>query len=110
MNSYDAIVVGTGGIGSAAVYELARRGVRVLGIDRFGGGHDRGSSHGQTRIIRQAETFSQRCLDSRHHGRFSIYGPGIIEKRLMANLLHRTLCRRAALVFTENPDQRLPCH
>ena len=51
---YDVIVLGTGGVGSAAAYHLARRGANVLGIDRFAGGHDRGSSHGQTRIIRQA--------------------------------------------------------
>lgn len=51
---YDAIVLGTGGVGSAALYHLARQGVRALGIDRFPGGHDRGSSHGQTRIIRLA--------------------------------------------------------
>ncbi|MHC4955914.1 MAG: N-methyl-L-tryptophan oxidase [Planctomycetota bacterium] len=52
--SYDCIVVGTGGIGSAALYHLARRGANVLGIDRFPPGHDRGSSHGQTRMIRLA--------------------------------------------------------
>jgi len=51
---YDAIVVGTGGIGSAALYHLAARGRRVLGIDRFPVAHDRGSSHGQTRLIRRA--------------------------------------------------------
>lgn len=54
MTTYDAIVLGTGGVGSAAMFHLARRGLRVLGLDRFEGGHDRGSSHGQTRIIRQA--------------------------------------------------------
>ena len=54
MSPYDAIVLGTGGVGSAAAFYLARRGAKVLGIDRFPGGHDRGSSHGQTRIIRQA--------------------------------------------------------
>lgn len=54
MNSYDAIVLGTGGVGSAALYHLARRGLRVLGIDQFPPAHDRGSSHGETRIIRQA--------------------------------------------------------
>ena len=52
--NYDAIVIGTGGVGSAAAYHLARRGAKVLGLDRFSGGHDRGSSHGETRIIRQA--------------------------------------------------------
>ena len=54
MEVYDAIVIGAGGVGSAALRELARRGRRVLGIDRFNPPHDRGSSHGQTRIIRQA--------------------------------------------------------
>src|SRR5437870_5757997 len=54
MERYDCIVVGTGGVGSAALYHLARRGVRALGLDRFPPGHDRGSSHGDTRIIRQA--------------------------------------------------------
>jgi monomeric sarcosine oxidase len=52
--SYDAIVVGTGGVGSAALMHLARRGVRAIGLDRFPPGHDRGSSHGRTRVIRQA--------------------------------------------------------
>ncbi|HJZ75406.1 MAG TPA: N-methyl-L-tryptophan oxidase [Vicinamibacterales bacterium] len=51
---YDAIVLGVGGMGSAAVYHLARRGARVLGIERFGIPHDRGSSHGISRIIRLA--------------------------------------------------------
>jgi len=51
---YDAIVIGTGGVGSAALYHLAGRGARVLGIDRYAPGHHRGSSHGQTHIIRQA--------------------------------------------------------
>ena len=54
MQHYDCIVVGTGGVGSAALYQLAQRGVRALGIDRFPPGHDRGSSHGETRIIRLA--------------------------------------------------------
>lgn len=51
---YDFIVIGTGGVGSAALYHLASRGAKVLGLDRFAPGHDLGSSHGQTRIIRQA--------------------------------------------------------
>ena len=53
-NHADVIVIGTGGVGSAALRHLASRGVRVLGIDRFPGGHDRGSSHGHSRIIRLA--------------------------------------------------------
>ncbi len=53
-NHFEAIVLGTGGVGSAALYELAKRGHRALGLDRHPPGHDRGSSHGQTRVIRQA--------------------------------------------------------
>jgi sarcosine oxidase len=51
---YDAIVLGVGGMGSAALFELARRGRCVLGLEQFTPGHDRGSSHGQTRVIRKA--------------------------------------------------------
>jgi sarcosine oxidase len=51
---FDAVVVGVGGMGSAALYHLARRGLRVLGIERFALAHDRGSSHGVNRIIRLA--------------------------------------------------------
>lgn len=54
MNTYDAIVLGVGGVGSAALYDLARRGIRAVGIDRWQPPHDRGSTHGQTRAIRQA--------------------------------------------------------
>jgi sarcosine oxidase len=51
---YDAIVVGVGGMGSAACYHLARRGLRTLGLERFDIPHAMGSSHGVTRIIRLA--------------------------------------------------------
>src|ERR687887_516484 len=51
---YDVIVVGLGAMGSAAAYQLARRGQRVLGLDAFPRGHSLGSSHGETRIIRMA--------------------------------------------------------
>ncbi len=54
MDRYDAIVIGLGGMGSAAAYHLARRGQRVLGLEQFGPLHERGSSHGLTRIIRLA--------------------------------------------------------
>src|SRR5215813_431574 len=52
MSSFDIVVCGLGVMGSAALRELSRRGLRVLGIDRFTPGHDRGSSHGATRVIR----------------------------------------------------------
>ena len=51
---YDVIVAGLGGMGSAAAFHLARSGQRVLGLDSFGRGHARGSSHGRSRIIREA--------------------------------------------------------
>jgi sarcosine oxidase len=54
VNTYDVIVVGLGGMGSAAVRHLAARGVRVLGLERFTPAHDQGSSHGGSRIIRQS--------------------------------------------------------
>src|SRR5229473_3370415 len=52
MPAIDVVVVGLGAMGSAAVYHLARRGRRVVGIERFRPGHESGSSHGATRIIR----------------------------------------------------------
>jgi sarcosine oxidase len=54
MSSPDVIVLGLGGMGTAAAWQLARRGLRVLGLEQFRIGHDQGSSHGHTRIIRQA--------------------------------------------------------
>jgi len=54
MPAYDAIVIGVGGMGSAALYHLARRGVKVLGLEQFDIAHDRGSSHGESRLIRKA--------------------------------------------------------
>jgi sarcosine oxidase len=48
------VVIGLGATGSAALYQLARRGVRAIGIEQFHIGHDRGSSHGPTRIFRLA--------------------------------------------------------
>jgi sarcosine oxidase len=51
---FDAIVLGVGGMGSAAAYQLARRGRKVLGLERFDIPHSMGSSHGISRIIRLA--------------------------------------------------------
>src|SRR5215204_5621131 len=50
--SYDVIVVGVGAMGAATCDQLARRGVRVLGLEQFGLVHGLGSSHGHTRMIR----------------------------------------------------------
>ena len=51
---YDIIVVGVGSMGSATCYHLARRGVRVLGLEQFNIPHDSGSHHGESRMIRLA--------------------------------------------------------
>jgi sarcosine oxidase len=51
---YDAIVIGLGAVGSAAAYQLSKRGARLLGIDQYSPPHALGSSHGDTRITRLA--------------------------------------------------------
>jgi sarcosine oxidase len=52
--AFDVIVVGVGGMGSAAVYHLTRRGAKVLGLEQFDIPHEMGSSHGVSRVIRLA--------------------------------------------------------
>ena len=51
---HDLIVIGFGGVGSATLYHAAKKGWKVVGIDQYGPAHNKGSSHGQTRIIRKA--------------------------------------------------------
>src|SRR4051812_13935219 len=51
---FDVVVAGLGGIGSAAAWELSRRGLRVLGLERFRLGHARGASHDTSRILRHS--------------------------------------------------------
>src|SRR5256712_12066504 len=53
-HSVDVVVVGLGAMGAAAARALSRRGLRVLGLDRFAPPHALGSSHGDSRIIREA--------------------------------------------------------
>ena len=54
MSTYDVAVVGLGAAGASTLYQLARRGVRAVGIDRFSPPHIYGSTHGDTRITREA--------------------------------------------------------
>ena len=54
MRNYDVVVVGLGAMGAATLHALAQRGRKVLGIERFEPGHRRGSSYGESRIIRMA--------------------------------------------------------
>jgi sarcosine oxidase len=53
-NSYDVIIVGLGAMGSATAHHVSKQGWRVLGLDRFTPPHEWGSSHGETRVIREA--------------------------------------------------------
>ena len=59
---YDVIVIGVGGMGSATVYQLARSGFKVLGLEQFTVPHAFGSSHGSTRIIRLAYSEGSRYV------------------------------------------------
>ena len=52
--NYDVAIVGLGGMGSAILAECAARGASVVGVEQFGPVHDRGASHGKTRMIRKA--------------------------------------------------------
>jgi sarcosine oxidase len=52
--SFDVIIIGLGAMGSASAFHLAKRGRKILGLERFGPAHNLGSSHGETRIIREA--------------------------------------------------------
>ena len=54
MVTYDAAIIGLGAMGSAAAWMLARRGVSVIGFDQFRPPHNLGSSHGESRVIREA--------------------------------------------------------
>ena len=54
MSDFDVIVIGVGAMGSSACWHLARRGIRVLGLEQFDIPHALGSSHGQSRMIRLA--------------------------------------------------------
>jgi len=54
METADILVVGLGAMGSAAAYQAAKSGARVIGIDRFAPPHAHGSTHGESRITREA--------------------------------------------------------
>ncbi|MCB0216494.1 MAG: N-methyltryptophan oxidase, partial [Chloroflexi bacterium] len=54
MDQAEVIVIGLGGVGAFALRALSQIGVDALGLERFAPGHDRGSSHGGTRVFRHA--------------------------------------------------------
>ena len=53
-NNFDCLIIGLGGMGSSALYELQSRGLKTLGLEQFTIPHERGSSHGLSRFIRLA--------------------------------------------------------
>lgn len=84
--TFDVAVVGLGAVGGAALMQLARRGVRAIGLDRFDPPHRRGSSHGQTRITRQA------IGEGAHYTPFVLRANAIweeVERELDVSLLER---------------------
>lgn len=62
MEVCDCIVVGLGGHGSAAIAQIAQSGLKVVGFEKYSRLHDQGSSHGRSRIIRQAYYEDPRCM------------------------------------------------
>ncbi len=87
MANWDVIVLGLGGVGSAAAYHLASSKCRVLGLDQFAPVHDRGSSHGATRVIRQAY-FEHPSYVPLLRRAYSLWGD--LERTSDAHLFHRT--------------------
>jgi sarcosine oxidase len=87
--TYDVIVLGVGGMGSAACYHLARRGQSVLGIEQFEVGHERGSSHGRSRVIRKAYFEDPRYVPLLHEC-YKLWGE--MEAATGETLMHQTGC------------------
>ena len=96
---FDAIVIGVGAMGSAALYHLARRGVRVLGLEQFSIGHDRGSSHGHTRIMRKAYFEHPDYLPLLHRT-YEMWSQ-------LEAASGRTLFRRIGLLLVGRPDGKI---
>jgi len=84
---WDVIVIGAGGVGSATAMQLSKNGVRTLGIDQYSPAHARGSSHGQTRIIRQAY-FEHPCYVPLLQRAYGLWDE--LEQHTNQKLFHRT--------------------
>jgi sarcosine oxidase len=96
---YDAIVIGVGGMGSAASYHLASRGCDVLGLERFDIPHSNGSSHGSSRIIRLAYYEHPSYVPLLHRA-YTLWNE--LEREHDRKLLHRTGSLSVSL-----PDQEI---
>jgi glycine/D-amino acid oxidase-like deaminating enzyme len=110
--AHDVVVVGLGGMGSAVAAQLAERGLRVHGIERHGIAHNLGSSHGESRVIRQAyfESPAYVPLLLRAYQLWHTVGPeeaapllGFSSSRLPA--LGPEVCAAVACMYTTTPDE-----
>jgi sarcosine oxidase len=86
MKHFDAIVLGIGGMGSSALYHLAKRGHKALGIEQYPIAHGLGSSHGVTRLIRKAYFESEAYVPLLHRA-YELWDE--ISSESKAALLHR---------------------
>src|SRR6201997_2622361 len=86
-HDFDVIICGLGAMGSAAAYHVAKRGRSVLGIDRFQPPHTFGSSHGLSRIIREAY-FEDPLYVPLVQRAYQLWGD--LEQRSSQRLLQRT--------------------
>ncbi len=100
--AYDVVVLGLGAMGAAATYQLARRGARVLGIDRYAPPHEFGSTHGDTRITRIA------CGEGPEYTAFAVRSHQIW-RELEAELGVELLTQNGLLVLF-GPGQRAANH
>ena len=98
-NQYDTIVLGLGAMGSGIAYQLARSGQRVLGLDRYHPPHVQGSSHGQSRVIRQAYGDDPRYVPFIHR---TFAGWHELER-----LSGETLLVKSGLLLMGTPDSEL---
>lgn len=96
MADYDAIVIGLGGVGSAAAFHLARRGQKVLGLEQHTLGHRLGSSHGETRVIRKAY-FEHPDYVPLLHRSYELWDE-------LATLAGEVLFQRAGVLLVGKPD------
>ena len=96
--SKDAVVIGLGAFGSAALWRLAQRGVEVAGVERHGIGHHLGSSHGATRLFRVA------CQE--HPGLAPIALKSLELWTGLGDQIGQQLVRQSGCLSTGSPDSR----
>jgi sarcosine oxidase len=99
---FDVIIVGLGAMGSASAYQLAKRGVNVLGIDQFTPPHTFGSSHGDTRITRLA------CGEGEQYTHFARRSNEIW--RELEQATGATLLTQNGLLVISGPGRRAATH